>query len=348
MGQSHTWTIPIQLTITVGGAAATASVLKTEDATVEKPKAEEFGTEIKIDQDWSNRKGYDANFLGTKVSLPALSQSQKNNTVEVPPQFQKNTQKHILNYHHYSVAMNKKRRCAWYSAGMIDGTNFQDFKRGKDKWFLDPRIDSKFQMGEELYAAANTDRGHLTRFKDLSWGADMDEAVNATNDSFHFTNCTLQLDNFNEGKDRWQGLELFLLEKHAKTDERKMVVFTGPVLKSTDPKYRNSSMNYTALVPTAFWKVCVLKRQDGSLAATGFTLGQEDITDLPGFEEKFDVTAAQVTIADLENLTKLDFGTLKDHDHFAEGGDPGTLEIAREGGGKRKVKPISNYDDIVV
>jgi endonuclease G len=177
---------------------------------------------------------------------------------------------------------------------MIDGKNFQDFKRGKDKWFLDPRIDTKFQMGEELYAAANTDRGHLTRFKDLSWGSSMDEAVKATNDSFHFTNCTLQLDGFNEGKERWQGLELFLLEQHAKKDERKMVVFTGPVLKDTDPKYRNEFMDYTTRIPVAFWKVCCLRRGDGSLSATAFTLGQEDITDLPGFEEKFDVTAAQV------------------------------------------------------
>lgn len=343
MGQSHTWTIPIQVTVTIGGTAATAPVIKPEETRVEAGQPEELGREITIDQDWSNRKGYDPNFLGIKVHLPTLSQSMKNNSVPVPPQFQKNNQKYILNYHHYSVAMNKKRRCAWFSAGMIDGDNFQDFKRGKDKWFLDPRIETKFQMGEELYAAANTDRGHLTRFKDLSWGASMDEAVNATNDSFHFTNCTLQLDGFNEGKDRWQGLELFLLEKHARQDERKMIVFTGPVLKTTDPKYKNSFMDYTALIPVAFWKVCCLRRQNGSLAATGFTLGQEDITELPGFEEKFDVTTAQVTLVDLEGLTGLKFGSLTQHDHFAEGGAPGTLEID-----KRKVKPISDYDDIVV
>jgi endonuclease G, mitochondrial len=347
-GQSHTWTIPIQVTVTVGGAAAKTPTVVAETKDIARTQPEELGPEISIDQDWTNRKGYDPNFLGTKIPLPKLSQSMKSNTVEVPPQFRKNDEKFVLNYHHYSVVMNKKRRCAWFSAAMIDGSNFQDFNRGTDKWFLDPRIDSKFQMGEELYAAKNTDRGHLTRFKDLSWGrgaSAMDQAVKATNDSFHFTNCALQLDGFNQGKDRWQGLELFLLEKFAKKNERKMVLFTGPILKSSDPTYRNPAMNYTARIPLAFWKVCVLRREDGSLSATAFTLGQEDVTDLPGFEEKFEVAEAQTTLADLTDLTGLDFGPLVAHDHFANTGRPGALESTSSG---RRVKPIENYDDIVM
>ncbi len=348
MGQSFTLTIPVELTVSIGGVPATippSVPAETENGTSEVLANQE----VTIDHNWNTRKGYDTNFLGDQIPLPTLSGAMQQDTVEVPPQFQKNGQKHILNYYHYSVAMNKKRRCAWFSAGMIDGGNFQDFKRGKDKWFLDPRIDSKFQMGEELYAAQNTDRGHLTRFKDLSWGQNMNEAVKATNDSFHFTNCTLQLSGFNQGKDRWQGLEQFLLEQHARKDEQKMVVITGPVLKSSDPQYRNEFMNYTARIPLAFWKVCCLRREDGSLSATAFTLGQEDIVDLPGFEEKFDVTTAQVTLAHLEQLTGLRFGVLNQHDHFADGGEPGTLEISTgNNGDKTKIKPIQSFSDIVV
>jgi DNA/RNA endonuclease G (NUC1) len=96
-----------------------------------------------------------------------------------------------------------------------------------------------------------------------------------------------------------------------------------------------------------FWKVCALIRQDGSLAATGFKLSQQDITELPGFEEAFDVTAAQVTLKELEELTGLGFGMLTAHDHFAAGGDPGTLEI-EEPGGKRKIKPLRSPEDIVI
>lgn len=349
MGQSFSWMIPLQLTITVGGTpAGQPPAAPSVVVGGVREGADELGPEVTIDQDWTNRKGYDPSFLGVVIPLPRLSASQEANTVEVPPQFRRDGQKFLLNYHHYSVVMNKKRRTAWFSAAMIDGTRFKDFKRGKDKWFLDPRIASKFQMGEELYAAANTDRGHLTRFKDLSWGATKAEAVTATDDSFHFTNCALQLDGFNEGKERWQGLELFLLEQHAKKDERKMVVITGPVLLASDPIYRNPSMNYSTRIPLAFWKVCCLRRQNGTLAATGFKLGQEDVTELPGFEEKFDIGVAQVTIAELHDLTGLDFGVLAQHDHFAESGDPGTLEIARAGGGQRRVKPVTSFEDIVV
>ena len=356
MSQSFSWTIPIHVTVTVGGTAAagpSAAAPSTLAAAVVVPTtpapapAVDDAIEVTIDPDWSKRKGYDRNFLGVSIPLPVLSARQKANSVEVPPQYRVNGDKYLLNYYHYSVAMNQSRRTAWFSAGMIDGTKFQDFKRGKDKWFLDSRIDSKYQMGEELYAGQNTDRGHLTRFKDLSWGT-KDEAVKATNDTFHFTNCSLQLSGFNEGKERWQGLEQFLLEQHAKKDELKLVVITGPVLLDTDPLYRNPSMNYSARIPLSFWKVCCLKRQDGTLSATGFKLGQEDITKLPGFAERFDITVAQVAIADLEKLTGLSFGVLTKHDHFAAGGAPGTLEIARPEGGKRKIKPIDRFEDIVV
>ena len=219
IGQSYSWTIPLQVTVTVGGIATQQPLVETP-VSVQKVEPETPGIEVTIDKDWSRRKGYDPMFLGVNIALPKLSTAQHANSVEVPPQYRKNGQKYLLDYHHYTVAMNKKRRCAWFSAGMVDGKNFVDFRRGKDQWFLDPRIDSKFQMGEELYAGANTDRGHLTRFKDLSWGTNKAEAVNATNDSFHFTNCALQLDGFNEGKERWQGLEQFLLEQHARKDDR--------------------------------------------------------------------------------------------------------------------------------
>lgn len=127
-----------------------------------------------------------------------------------------------------------------------------------------------------------------------------------------------------------------------------MIVFTGPILTSSDPKYKNEFMDYTARIPLAFWKVCVLRREDDSISATAFTLGQEDVTDLPGFEEKFEVSEAQITLAELEELTGLDFGPLVAHDHFAATGQTGALEISSPSGATRKVKPIESYDDIVM
>jgi len=59
------------------------------------------------------------------------------------------------------------------------------------------------------------------------------------------------------------------------------------------------------------------------------------------------VAATQVKIADLEKKSGLDFGELKNHDHFAQGGAPGTLELPNGEVGQR-VKAIRRGDDIYV
>jgi phospholipase C len=154
---------------------------------------------------------------------------------------------------------------------------------------------------------------------------------------------------FNRGKDRWQGLEQFLLEQHAKKDHRRMIVITGPVFSDKDPVYRNDKMNYSVRCPLEFRKVCVLIREDGSPSATAFVLGQDDIQSLPGFEEAFDVGATQITIAELEDKTGLSFGSLKRSDHFAQGGAPGALEnVAGLESQRRPRRPIRQPGDIVV
>src|SRR5271166_665111 len=146
-------------------------------------------------------------------------------------------------------------------------------------------------------------RGHLTRREDTAWGGDVESATMANNDTFHFTNCSLQASPFNRGKDRWQGLEQFFLEQHAKKERRRMIAITGPLFAPGDPVCRNERMGYAVRCPLQFWKVCVLVRQDGTPSATGFVLGQEDIQSLPGFDEAFDVAATQIKIADLEQRT---------------------------------------------
>ena len=352
--------VPLRISVTLGdtpaaqvvvaAAGASAPAAGTRAAsTVRAPAEDALAAEaVVIDPDWSDRKGYDPDFLGTSVPLPKLSAAMKKITVPVSPEFRRPDDPYRLDYHHYSLAMNSDRCFAWYSAANVDGDHRFSFARGKDKWFLDPRIDTDFQCGEELYATADTDRGHLTRYLDVAWGADEDEAKSATFDSFHFTNCCLELSGFNQGKSRWQGIEQYLLEKKAKQEKRRIVVITGPLFQDSDPYYQNDQMDYAIPVPLEFWKVCAIVRTDGTLSATGFVLGQKDILALPGFEEAFDVAAAQVTLADLEQRTGLDFGPLADHDHFAQGGAPGTLELAVPGGGKRKMIPIRDFADIVV
>ena len=308
------------------------------------PQAEEA---IVVDPDYSNRPGYDPSFLETiDVPLPRVSKAMEQDTARVRSDAQKNGDPFELAYYHYSVYMNKRRRTAWFSAANIDGDHRPDIgKRRGDRWYTDPRILRSEQIGQEAFEPG-IDRGHLTRRQDTAWGSDVASATLANNDTFHFTNCSLQASPFNQGKDRWQGLEQFLLEQHAKKDRRRLVVITGPLFAANDPVYKNDRMNYSVRCPLQFWKICVLIRRDGTPSATGFVLGQEDIQNLPGFEEAFDVAATQIRVADLEERTGLDFGDLKKFDHFAAGGVPGTLELPGVEG--RRAKIVRNGSDIVV
>ncbi|MGY4617624.1 endonuclease G [Bradyrhizobium sp. USDA 4472] len=311
------------------------------------PPSEELEAVI-INQDYSDRPGFDSEFLEKlKVPLPRLSEAMEKATARVRPDAVRKGDPFELAYYHYSVYMNGPRRTAWFSAANVDGDSRPNIgKRQGDRWYVDTRIKKSEQLGQEAFEPG-IDRGHLTRREDTAWGRDVASALAANNDTFHFTNCSLQASPFNRGKDRWQGLEQFLLEKHAKKEKRRITVITGPVFASNDPVYKNDRMDYSVRCPLQFWKVCVLIRQDDTPSVTAFVLGQEDIANLSGFEEAFDVTATQITVADLERRTGLDFGLLKDHDHFAQGGQPGTLELPVVGQ-TTKVKIIRGGADIVI
>jgi endonuclease G len=355
------WVVPLRLTVSVGKPTRSFMTVGVDDAATTgaaqaaparqaagEPEGEAEEAVV-VDQDYSNRPGYDPFFLDSlKVPLPALSEPMKRDTAVVREDSRKAGDPYELRYHHYSVYMNKSRRTAWFSAVNIDGDKRQPIgARESDRWYLDPRIDRSEQIGQEAYEHG-IDRGHLTRRDDAAWGDDVPGATAANNDTFHFTNCALQASPFNRGKDRWQGLEQFLLEQHAKKDRRRMTVITGPLFAPNDPVYKNDRMKYSVRCPLQYWKVCVLIRRDGSPAATGFILGQEDIQNLPGFEEAFDVAATQIKIADLEKKTGLDFARLREFDHFAQGGAPGTLELPTAAGASQTVKAIRNGPDIVI
>ena len=347
MGEAE-WTIPIHVRISVG-----EPLQSSREAQISGEAETRFDTSVEgvvVDQDYRDRPGYDPDFLqSVPVPLPGLKAEMLPDTAEVSNEHRVRDNPYELAYYHYSVYMNKKRRTAWFSAANVDGDRRPPIgKRQGDRWYSDTRIRKTEQLGQDAFEHG-IDRGHLTRREDTAWGDDAEDALKANNDTFHFTNCSLQASPFNRGKDRWQGLEQFLLEQHAKKDLRRLIVITGPVFAPNDPVYQNENMDYSVRCPLEFWKVCVLVRQDGSPSATAFVLGQSDIRDLPGFEAVFDVAATQITIEDLESKTGLDFGAVKQHDHFAEGGKPGTLELPSGAGGKpRKAKIIRSGADIIV
>jgi endonuclease G len=325
------WTIPIHVSIRLGEAkpaSAPTALVKRERETDDTVGDEA----VVIDRKYSNRKGYDPDFLDDhEVPMPKLSTAMKAKTAKLkdPPE---DGDEHELKYEHFSLKVNKERRMAWFTASNIDGATWKgidrktgDFSEGaeaSETWFDDPRIDADAQCNQKDHYDNQKpkrvfDRGHLVRRQDPSWGP-KSRARRANNDTFHFTNCTPQELNFNERKKFWQGIETWILEDSAVADGDKVCVFTGPVLDDNDPGYRDIQ------VPMKFWKVVVFER-DGELRSVGLVASQKErIKQTPGgipesLDDPSPVAEFQVSVADIEQMTGLDFGKVTAADTFGGG-----------------------------
>jgi endonuclease G len=303
-------TIPLEVTVRLLAPASQSTVAgmpSAPTATVEE--------KIQIDPDYGTREGYDPEFLGAgdlAVPLPTLTRTQEADAA-INRQAGPGVPRYELPYHHFSVVLNGKRRLAYFTAVNIDGRSPQGAKRETDRWFFDPRVPEEAQVGNHFYKGTVFDRGHLVRRLDPAWGRGPTVAKAANDDTFHFTNCSPQHKNFNQGKNLWAGLEDYLLQTTG-DERRRITVFTGPVFAKDDREYRGVSL------PKSFWKVAVTVRKGGRLNATAYIVSQEELI-RPLFEvaaEELNLAAVartfQVPVRTVEQLTGLDFGHLRNCD----------------------------------
>ncbi len=252
-------------------------------------------------------KGYDEDFLDIHLALPEVDQEYQD---QIAP-LKSDPTKSELEYTHFSVVMNKMRRTPMFTAVNIDGAQYNPKKRDGD-WDLDPRIDSQHQMGGEAYSANPWDRGHLIRRRDPMWGPDADRA---SKDTFAYTNASLQHASLNQHD--WLDLENHILSV-ARRNESKVTVFTGPVLKETDPSFdNNGQMRKPTQIPTAFWKVMVWNDPEEGLKSESFLMSQEKQANGKGVpkrrEERLkEFSDFRIPLDKLEEMTHLEFGDIID------------------------------------
>lgn len=280
---------------------------------------------LRFDANYATRKGYDDSFLdGFSVPPPDAPADE----IYKGPKGLKH-----LRYHHYSVAMHKDRRLALWTASNVD---YDPKKRrktreefGNDQWKADPRIPIEQQIEDlEFYAPAKKfDRGHLVRRDDSAWGNSAREEEFANADTFHWTNCTPQHEEFNRDMFQyhgiWGGLEHHIANE-AKFVENKLIVFAGPILADDDPEHDFGS-GIEVKMPIAFWKVVVVAEDHGDnrrLRAYGFILDQGEAIDEHGLEArgfrpgKF--KAQQVALSEITERSRVGFAQkLHDEDPFA-------------------------------
>ena len=268
--------------------------------------------------------GFAQDFLSVQVDLPELTVTNKQKAFIV-------NGSDVVNYIHFSLALNKDRRFAFWVGWNIDGANIKKLSRKGIPFVLDPGIPIEFQAGEELYKGNRLDRGHIARRADLLWG-DITEAKKANRDSFFFTNITPQMDNFNQSGQGglWGRLEDAVYEDND-LENLRVSLFGGPVFRENDREFRGVKL------PREFWKVIAFI-EGQKLKAKAFLLTQ-NLDELELFDlDEFKVY--QVALAEIEGRCGLTFAAaLKAADSVGE-------RLSRQPLALSQRKALASLDDI--
>ena len=317
-------TVPLEIEVRLGtpslgdmAAVSTQRVsddpLRSDDAAMAEKAAEPFHEE-----DYEKRKGYRENFLG--VPLPLLEVSDLSQVSRL------DDGDHVLRYQNFSIVMNKARRMALFTAANVDGTatakrpdHSKTTTRGAlggldendtEKWFVDPRIPAIHQLPDRFFTKDRQafDKGHLVRREDAAWGQTFAELRRANGDTYHVTNCSPQVADFNrsaKARDNWGSLENFV----AKTVKGSRVsLFSGPIFEGSDDIFHGLDDNgrVQVKIPKAYWKV-VVEADDQDLFAYAF-IQQQNLSGVR-WEERLQVPAVfrpfMVPLAELERRLEL-------------------------------------------
>jgi endonuclease G len=345
--------VPLRITISLGQPGA-ADVKAAGPAASDSTEAlrEPFR-----DTDYSSRAGYDPDFLNAPDQDTSLGPV----TVPMPVATDTGTLAEvrdggtILKYQNFSIAMHAKRRLALFTASNVTeepklrkpDPNEEYTRRAlsglgpndQERWFVDPRLDEKFQIPDVFFTKDRKafDKGHIVRRDDVAWGATYESLRRANGDSYHVTNCSPQVSDFNQsarGEDNWGDLENHVLSEAA---NERLCVFAGPVLDPSDEVFVGKGDGGTTLrakIPSRFWKVMVARVEDG-IAAYGFVL-EQDLSDVEfrEFTVPPEFLPAMTSIADIESLGGIDFAdVIRDADQLdTVRGE----EVGRRSGARRR------------
>lgn len=291
-----------------------------------------------IDNDYSNRKGYNENFLGIAVPLPTIKNQNLVSKMD--------NGKYVIPYEHFSIVVNKNRRLAYFTASNIDGAkkarrpvegmNYSRkplgglAKNDQEKWLTDPRIPEIHQLPDKFYDKdrQSFDKGHIVRREDVCWGDTYEQVKKANGDTYHTTNCSPQVKIFNQSKyeGEWGKLENYILDQAKETTEKmgeKYCVFAGPVFDENDDWFEgfDNRGRIRVQIPRKFWKIVIAQRGE-KLESFAFLL-EQDLRPVV-FEEEFQVTEEwrnrTIKIQELEDmLENITFPkVIKDTDKFTD------------------------------
>jgi endonuclease G len=251
-----------------------------------------------------SKKGYDAHFLGENfpVPLPEFSPELIASVLEKPEL----RDGFFADYVNFTVATNRTLRTPIYAALNIDQDQLKTVTR-TNTWRIDSRIGADYQLNNDYYYSNPWDRGHLARKASAAWGRTGREAKHASDDTFFFSNASLQHANFNQ--DEWLALEDWVKDLDIDSTNR-INSISGPIFGS-HPRSITPAGRETALIPSAFFKIVSFVNQPKNLEVLAFIMPQdaEALADRKG-RRMFDNQRYQVSITEIEERTGLIFPSI--------------------------------------
>jgi endonuclease G, mitochondrial len=261
---------------------------------------------------YADAPGFDENFLGVPVRLPALSAEMQRaaaRRIDEPGNI-------LLPFRHFTSVVHAGRRLPIYAAANIDGAAFSPARKpARPQWSYDPRLDETQQPDDSIFSTL-VQRGHMAA-REFMWWGDEDEAREADLHSFTLSNVCPQINRFN-GSLEWFKLER-LIAGTARNKQRRVNCFMGPVFARNDRLYDDlrgegseAAFDTGIRMPRRFWYVLAWL-EGRTLKRRCFILDQSDDIEAAG-ELEFDfaapATVREVAIAEVSRLAKLRFPDL--------------------------------------
>lgn len=341
-GNNFNFSGPVTIHVYAASQAPTKSELPARASMSNTDLAALAGTveekALVFDPNYAQRVGYKADFLGTDVPLPTVTQDRSEELYSVSDykkyfdEYRDVPEVNVvgladsapleLKYHHFSLVHNKKFRMCMYTASNCDyrAIQRQDPRSrkqfGGEDWQYDPRVQWDVQLGnDDVYGPAKrVDRGHIVRREDNCWGHVGTATEFSNSDTYHWTNCTPQHEAFNQeapldrsGRGVYTGTNTNgvwgkfegALQKQLEAGGGQATIIAGPVLKDFFESIDWGTGKVQ--IPKRFWKVIVLPEKpvkNPRLLVYGFLFNQEKVV------KEFGLTYEKLELPEFERSRK--------------------------------------------
>ncbi|MBQ7191327.1 MAG: DNA/RNA non-specific endonuclease [Paludibacteraceae bacterium] len=202
------------------------------------------------------------------------------------PQLTGNQSEQYIEHLAYTVSFNPDYNIPNWVAYCLEKTEVQGEYSRTDKFLPDPLVKGDPVVSKD-YSGSGYDRGHMAPAADMRW------SQQAMKESFYMTNICPQNHNNNAGD--WKDLEELVRDLAYKYD--KIYIAAGPVVVEDT----NTTIGTVRkiVVPTAFFKMLLRQKNDGSWTAIGFVMPNK-----PGNQP---LMTYMLSVDEVETITDIDF-----------------------------------------